>query len=215
MQNILQSNHTLDKVSSPNWNGTYCSSTKRVVVISPYPALLHELVSELMTRCYDILMFHNAKEPILPIFQNDIIVVDHSWGIDQMSVDEGLTSDCLYLIGDKTTSPTLMKHRLTWPNKIDAVIAKIEELVGQKKLILSPQSIANRLHFKDVEMDLKRMIVLHRGIKIDLTKTEFDLLRLLMLNEGVMTRQEIMESLWGDEFFGGSNSIDVFFIAFI
>nr|WP_240464281.1 response regulator transcription factor [Paenibacillus apiarius] len=67
-----------------------------------------------------------------------------------------------------------------------------------------------QLRFKDVVVDLKRFIVLKAGTKIDLTRTEFDLLKgLLLRGGGVMTRQEIMEFVWGENYFGGSNSVDV------
>ncbi len=44
-----------------------------------------------------------------------------------------------------------------------------------------------------------------------MTKTEFQLLELLMLNEGiVLTRETIYERIWGFDFGTSSNSLDVY-----
>ena len=52
----------------------------------------------------------------------------------------------------------------------------------------------------------------HRGdVPIELTKTEFQLLELLMFNEGiVLTRETIYERIWGFDFGTSSNSLDVY-----
>ncbi|SFI50124.1 Transcriptional regulatory protein, C terminal [Paenibacillus sp. UNC496MF] len=190
-------------------DGAFCDTTRRIVVISPFPARLQGLVSELMARCYDVLMFHSAKESVLSLLQNDLVVVDLTWGTEEVVPAQAAGSaDCLYLVGSRTVRPVPEGHTLAWPSALETALAKIEALAGQSK----PQTdaSADRLRFKDVEMDLKRIIVLHRGAKIDLTKTEFDLLRVLLTSDGgVLSRQEIMEAIWGDGYFGGSNSIDV------
>ncbi|UUZ86595.1 helix-turn-helix domain-containing protein [Paenibacillus sp. P26] len=43
-----------------------------------------------------------------------------------------------------------------------------------------------------------------------MTKTEFELLRHLLDAAGtVLTRQELMDAVWGEHYFGGSNTVDV------
>ena len=49
------------------------------------------------------------------------------------------------------------------------------------------------------------------GRQLDLTKTEFDLLELLMVNAGiVLTRETIYERIWGYDFETSSRSLDVY-----
>nr|WP_281420440.1 winged helix-turn-helix domain-containing protein [Tissierella simiarum] len=46
---------------------------------------------------------------------------------------------------------------------------------------------------------------------IDLTKKEFDLLKYLMLNKGlVLTRDNILEKVWGYDYIGDTNIVDVY-----
>ncbi|MFD7597148.1 winged helix-turn-helix domain-containing protein, partial [Kitasatospora sp. NPDC059812] len=49
------------------------------------------------------------------------------------------------------------------------------------------------------------------GPRLDLTKTEFDLLELLLRNQGtVLTRHQIYERIWGYDFDTDSRSLDVY-----
>jgi two-component system, OmpR family, KDP operon response regulator KdpE len=49
-----------------------------------------------------------------------------------------------------------------------------------------------------LEVDLSRRTVLHEGVEVHLTPTEFDLLRLLARNRGrLMTHRELLVSVWG------------------
>ena len=50
-----------------------------------------------------------------------------------------------------------------------------------------------------------------RRVELELTKTEFDLLELLMFNAGiVVTRDSIYERIWGYDFETSSKSLDVY-----
>ncbi|CAM3919673.1 winged helix-turn-helix domain-containing protein [Cohnella lubricantis] len=191
--------------------GAFCDTTRRIVIVSPYPAHLQDLVSELMAQCYDVLLFRLTKEQALPPIVADLLIIDRTWGIDT-EVPVNSAADILYLIGDRTSGPLPDEEAaLHWPSSLDFAVRRIEELAGKEKPLDSSALSAHpeRIHFKDIEIDPKRMVVWHSGSRVDLTKTEYDLLRLLITSEGVLSRQDIMEAIWGDGYFGGSNSIDV------
>ena len=58
--------------------------------------------------------------------------------------------------------------------------------------------------------DVARKVV-RGGVEVDLTRTEFALLELLMLNpRQVLTRSTIFERVWGYDFGPESNSLDVY-----
>jgi DNA-binding response OmpR family regulator len=49
------------------------------------------------------------------------------------------------------------------------------------------------------------------GRPIDLTKREFDLLHFLLKNKGmVITRETLLENVWGFDFSGETNAVDVY-----
>lgn len=212
MQNVEQTQRPVTSPAAQQLpEGAFCDTTRRIVIVSPYPAHLQELVSELMARCYDVLLFRHTKEQALPPLPADLLIVDRTWGIEA-DVPADSATDVLYLIGDRMASPLRAEDKsLVWPSGLESAVRTIEELAGRDRPTEAAAASAHpeRLHFKDVEIDPKRMLVWRRGHRVELTKTEYDLLLLLLSSEGVLSRQEILEAIWGDGYFGGSNSIDV------
>jgi len=67
------------------------------------------------------------------------------------------------------------------------------------------------LSFADLELDLGTREVRRGGRPIELTRTEFSLLELLLRNpRQVLTRSIIFERVWGFDFGPSSNSLDVY-----
>ncbi|HAP91010.1 MAG TPA: DNA-binding response regulator [Arthrobacter bacterium] len=62
----------------------------------------------------------------------------------------------------------------------------------------------------DLEIDLERRVAALRSQVLPLTATEFDLLALLAGHAGsVVTREQILDALWGDAFVASSRALDV------
>jgi DNA-binding response OmpR family regulator len=60
-------------------------------------------------------------------------------------------------------------------------------------------------------LDTARRTVTVEGNKISLTKREFDLLHYLMKNKGlVVSREQLLEHVWGFDFEGETNAVDVY-----
>lgn len=59
-------------------------------------------------------------------------------------------------------------------------------------------------------MDLRARRAWVRGVEIELTVKEFDLLRLFVSNPGqVFTKVQLFDKVWGEEFIGGDNTVMV------
>jgi len=89
----------------------------------------------------------------------------------------------------------------------------LEELLARLRALLrrSSGAPADVLRFADLELDPGTRIVTRGGDPIELTRTEFSLLELFMLNpRQVLTRSVIFERVWGYDFGFGSNSLDVY-----
>jgi len=89
----------------------------------------------------------------------------------------------------------------------------LEELLARLRALLrrlGPQE-GEVLRFADVELDPATRQVQRDGDQIELTRTEFALLELFLLNpRQVLTRSVIFERVWGYDFGFGSNSLDVY-----
>jgi len=89
----------------------------------------------------------------------------------------------------------------------------LEELLARVRALLrrGAASVDGVLRFADLELDPQTREVHRGGAQIDLTRTEFNLLELFMLNpRQVLTRSIIFERVWGYDFGFASNSLDVY-----
>mgnify|MGYP004630560819 CR=1 FL=1 len=66
------------------------------------------------------------------------------------------------------------------------------------------------LSYKNLEIDVVRHVCLVNGVQIELTYKEYEILKLFMSNIGiVMSRDSIMNSVWGFDYVGESRTIDM------
>jgi two-component system response regulator MprA len=89
----------------------------------------------------------------------------------------------------------------------------LEELLARLRALLRRTSNGSgeTLLFADLELDPRTREVRRGGEPIELTRTEFSLLELFLLNpRQVLTRSLIFERVWGYDFGAGSNSLDVY-----
>ncbi len=97
---------------------------------------------------------------------------------------------------------------LVKPFDLDELLARLRALVRRGTVV---ESEAEVLQVEDMMLDLARREVRRGNTVIDLTKTEFELLALLMHNSGiVLTRDVIYERIWGYDFETNSKSLDVY-----
>ncbi len=95
---------------------------------------------------------------------------------------------------------------LVKPFALDELLARVRALLRRSSDLGS-----EKLTYGDLELDPKGRRVHRDGQEIDLTKTEFDLLELLLENAGVvLERSQIYERIWGYDFATTSNSLDVY-----
>jgi len=95
---------------------------------------------------------------------------------------------------------------LTKPFALEELLARLRALLRR-----TADGSGEPLRFADLELDPGTRDVRRGGEPIELTRTEFSLLELFMLNpRQVLTRSVIFERVWGYDFGYGSNSLDVY-----
>ena len=96
---------------------------------------------------------------------------------------------------------------LVKPFALDELLARIRALVRRTSVSGSDDVLS----VADLSLDPGRRLVMRGDDVIDLTKTEFDLLELLVENQGiVLSRDTIYDRIWGYDFETGSRSLDVY-----
>ncbi len=90
----------------------------------------------------------------------------------------------------------------------------IEELFARIRVYQRNQTINNNTYeikVKDIVMDNKAHKVKRGGTEIELTKKEYDLLGVLLINKNiVLTRAQLIEKVWDNDYKGDTNVVDVF-----
>ncbi len=90
----------------------------------------------------------------------------------------------------------------------------LEEVVARVRAILrrangdAPTSV---LRFSDLEMDEDAHVVRRSGVSVDLSPTEYKLLRYLLINAGrVVTRAQILDHVWEYDFGGEATVVETY-----
>jgi two-component system OmpR family response regulator len=96
---------------------------------------------------------------------------------------------------------------VTKPFALDELIARIRAVLRRTR----PEAGQARLEFADLTIDEDAHEARRRGTLLDLTPTEFKLLRYLMLNAGrVMSKAQILDHVWQYDFGGGDNVVETY-----
>jgi len=96
---------------------------------------------------------------------------------------------------------------LVKPFELDELLARLRALLRRR----SSDDHSTRTQIADLEIDTGARLARRNGVSIELTKTEFDLLVLLVENANlVLEREVIYERIWGYDFETNSKSLDVY-----
>ncbi len=89
----------------------------------------------------------------------------------------------------------------------------MKELVLRVKSILrrtNPKLIVTAINYEGISIDPQNKTCIIDNIEVDLTRKEFDLLYLLLSHQGnVLSREEILSSVWDDDVYVVDRSVDV------
>jgi two-component system response regulator RegX3 len=99
---------------------------------------------------------------------------------------------------------------VTKPFSVRELLGRVRAQLRRRELDRSPLAETTRIEAGPVSIDLVRHMVTVHGEQVNLTRSEFQLLRLLAGHPGqVFRRHQIMEELWQTEFEGDDRACDV------
>ncbi|AWB46685.1 DNA-binding response regulator [Paenibacillus sp. CAA11] len=100
---------------------------------------------------------------------------------------------------------------VTKPFSARELLARVKaQMRRQSKLLDSGEDAKQGLHLFDLFIDTDMYTVYKNGEPLDLTHREYELLYYMARNAGkVMTREHLLQAVWGFEYFGDVRTVDV------
>ncbi|RJL26641.1 DNA-binding response regulator [Bailinhaonella thermotolerans] len=113
-------------------------------------------------------------------------------------------------VGDRVTGLDAgADDYLVKPFELDELLARVRALL--RRSALSARAAEGALRFEDLCMDPATREVTRGGRPLELTRTEYLLLELFLAHpRQVLTRERILQEVWGFDFEPSSNSLDVY-----
>lgn len=194
-----------------------------ILIVEDDEALLASLTTELQFEDYTVLNARNGKEALTVYETNrgqlDLMLLD--WMLPEL---DGLgvlrrvrKHDSLPVImmtardyvGDKVAGlDTGADDYITKPFEIEELLARIRVILRHQH---HQEAVDTQLHVADLTLDTRSRQVLRNGKLIQLTQREYELLLYLMRNSGqTLTRDDLLDAVWGVDFEGQPNVVDVY-----
>jgi DNA-binding response OmpR family regulator len=164
-------------------------------------------------------------ESALEVFSSsgpfDLVILDVMLpGLDGVTVCKELTSKSdvpviMLTARDDETSVVVglevgADDYITKPFSHRELVSRVRATLRRRRIDAKALSEQKRLEFPGLVIDLTRRQVVVQGTPRELTAAQFTILALLASHPGrVYSRGQIMETVWGSEFFGDSRAADM------
>jgi len=197
---------------------------EKIMVIDDDIKITSMLRRSLAFEGYEVSTASDGQEGLKGILEKnpDLVILDlmmpkvDGWEVCRRIRASGLSTPILMLTAKDEVSDRVKgldlgaDDYLVKPFALEELLARVRALLRRKLAESSPQP-TNRLEFEDLVLDTDTREVFRAGKRIELTAKEFDLLNLFMLNpKRVLSRDTIMEKIWGYDYSGESNVLEVY-----
>ena len=196
----------------------------RLLVVDDEPNILELLAATLRFSGFEVASASTGHEALeaTQTFKPDLIVLDVMMpGIDGFDVAKrlragGVRTPVLFLTArdsdeDKVTGLTIGgDDYVTKPFSLEEVIARIRSILRRTRG-KDGEAGTSILSLGDITLDEDSYEVLKDGAPIELSATEFKLLRYFLHNPGrVLSKTQILEHVWAYDFGGDANIVETY-----
>jgi DNA-binding response OmpR family regulator len=192
----------------------------RVLIVEDDPAILRTLADNLRFEKYDVLTATDGEAAYrLQRSQHpDLIILDlmlpRMSGLElcRKLRTEGVQAPILILTARSEEADRVLGLDLGADDYVTKPFSVPELMARIRALLRRASSAAERpttLRFGQVEVDFKSYSARRRGKRVEMTRKEFEILRLLVSRKGnVVTREELLNEVWGMESFPVTRTVD-------
>ncbi|WP_314585594.1 response regulator transcription factor [Paenibacillus terrigena] len=198
---------------------------QRILIVDDDEKIISMLRRGLAFEGYEVMTASNGEQGLNKMMESDpdLVILDvmmpkvDGWEVCRRIREAGSSVPVLML-----TAKDDIKDRvkgldngaddyLVKPFALEELLARVRALLRRKSSETEVESVSRQVAYEDLVLDLDMRQVIRDGHTIELTTKEFELLHLFMLNpKRVLTRDTIMEKIWGYDFSGESNVLEVY-----
>jgi len=196
---------------------------KKILIVEDEQKIARFLELELKYEGYEVDIANNGRDGLEKAKGEDIslVILDLMLpGFSGIEVCRRLrqTSDIPVImltakddISDKVTGLDIgADDYMTKPFAVEELLARIRVLL-KRKCVDKNKDDATILEIGKLKLYKNNYRVEYDNENIELTKKEFELLEIMLINKNiVMTREKILDKIWGYDYFGDTNIIDVY-----
>ena len=189
----------------------------RLLILAEDNGNVRELVNSLNYRGFSCTVV-SSEEEMSDTRATDMVLIDTNSSRGDVALGETtlrIKQDLqipILLLADKSvlreieSDPNIADFILK-PYDLDELSARIRRLLQDSSSKSEP---TDYLKTDGVIIDIPKCEVTVKGKVVDLTFTEYELLKLLVSKKGqVLTRELLLNKIWGYDYFGGDRTVDV------
>jgi two-component system, OmpR family, response regulator MprA len=194
-----------------------------VLVIDDDEKITSMLRRSLAFEGYSVVTAANGQEGLKQMLREepDMVILDvmmpqlDGWEVIRRMREGGIEVPVLMLtakdeVGDRVRGLDLgADDYLVKPFALEELLARVRSLLRRRTA--TEKQPSNRVTYADIVLDLDSREVTRGEHRIELTAKEFELLHLFMQNpKRVLSRDILMENIWGYDYSGESNVLEVY-----
>ena len=201
--------------------GSANGTAQRILVVDDEPSIVDAVATELRYEGYEVEEAATGRDALEAVIRHEPVLVVLDWmlpDIEGIEVgrrlrERGFKTAILFLTAKDATENKVDALRsggddyVTKPFSLAEIVARIQAILRRTAGDL-PGDV---LRFADLVLDERRHEVFRADQKVELTATEFSLLRYFMLNPRlVLSKPQILQNVWRYDFGGNSNVVETY-----
>jgi DNA-binding response OmpR family regulator len=195
----------------------------RVLVIEDEPAILRGLADNLRFESYEVLTASDGESgfELLRTCRPDLVILDlmlprmSGYDVCRKARAAGIETPILMLTArseevDRVAGLDLgADDYVTKPFSLAELLARVRALLRRAQSKPAADALIPALAFDDVEVRFASYEARRAGREVEMTRKEFQVLRYLASRPGqVVTREELLEQVWGFERYPSTRTVD-------
>lgn len=195
---------------------------KKILIVDDEEDLCEILQYNLENEGFITGVAHSAEEAlIMPVHEYDLLLLDVMMGpmsgfrlADILRKEHNNQVPVIFLTAKDTENDLLTGFSLGADDYISKPFS-VNELTARVKAVLkrsdsNSREVKGPVNYGGIELDTERKRVVSGGKKIELTRKEFEILKLLIQNQGkIFSREDILNLVWEKDVIVTNRTVDV------